>query len=114
MTKIPTLKEIEAMTAAELVAFYNAFEKPEKPVSKFSSRKVGVERVTKAIQEAKKAQPQATSSKVTVASRCRELILAGKDNEEIFKIVKKQFDMPDTKKSWPGWYRNEMRRKGLI
>jgi hypothetical protein len=108
MTKIPTAKEVQAMTAKELVDFYNAFEKPEKTVKRFATRAVGIERVLAALKKA--APPKATSSKVTVASRCRELILAGKDNEEILKIMK----FPAEKKHYPGWYRNEMRRKGLI
>ena len=52
--------------------------------------------------------------KQTVSSVCRQLIAEGKTNEEVWSIVKPLFDMPDTKKGYPAWYRADMKKKGLL
>lgn len=74
----------------------------------------------KAVKAAKTAKPargesaNQPGSKPTVAGRCQELVLAGKTNAEIWALVQAEFDLDDSKKSYPGWYRNHMKRKGLI
>lgn len=50
----------------------------------------------------------------SVSSLARKLILDGLDNEAVFKGLKKKFQLPEDKKSYPGWYRNDMKRKGLL
>lgn len=68
---------------------------------------------------AKASAPRASAprkekeSRVTVASRIRELIAAGKDNEAVWTIAKKEFRLPDSKKHYPSWYRCEMQRKKI-
>jgi hypothetical protein len=48
--------------------------------------------------------------KVTVSSTIRKLILDGLSNDEIWKIVQPQFDLSDSKKSYPAWYRRELNK----
>ena len=49
-----------------------------------------------------------------VSTVARELILAGKSNQEIWAILKETFDLDDSKKHYPSWYRCEMKRKGVV
>ena len=51
---------------------------------------------------------------LTVSSLSRELIYAGKTNKEIWNIIKAEFELDDKKKSYPAWYRSQMKREGLI
>lgn len=50
----------------------------------------------------------------TVASVCRELLLAGKTNAEVWAVVQPQFSLDDAKKTYPSWYRSELRRQGKL
>lgn len=50
----------------------------------------------------------------TVSTAARELIVAGKTNAEVWEVIKKEFDLDDSKKSYPAWYRSDCKRKGLI
>lgn len=50
----------------------------------------------------------------TVSTVARELIVAGKTNVEVWAIIQKEFDLDDSKKSYPAWYRSDCKRKGLI
>jgi hypothetical protein len=63
---------------------------------------------------AKAAPAEPAAPKVTVASRCRELVLEGKTNQEIWAIVQPEFDLPAEKKSYPGWYRAQLKREGKV
>jgi hypothetical protein len=47
----------------------------------------------------------------TVSHVTRELILAGKTNTEVWEVIKKQFNLEDTKRSYPAWYRSDMKRR---
>lgn len=44
----------------------------------------------------------------------RELILAGKTNQEVWAILKESFNLDDGKKHYPTWYRSELKRKGML
>lgn len=46
-----------------------------------------------------------------IASTCRDLILAGKTNKEIWAIIQPMFDMADNKSHYPSWYRSQLKRK---
>lgn len=54
-----------------------------------------------------------TSSRRTVSSVIRGLIEDGLSNKEIWEKVKSEFKLDDAKRSYPAWYRSEMRRKDL-
>lgn len=49
-----------------------------------------------------------------VSAVARELILAGRTNQEVWAVIKEAFNLDDSKKHYPTWYRCEMKRKGLL
>ena len=51
------------------------------------------------------------STKRTVSSAMREYVLAGLTNEEIWDLCQAEFDLSDSKKHYPAWYRCELRSK---
>jgi len=57
--------------------------------------------------------PRATSER-TVSSVARALVIEGKSNDEIWKVLKQEFKLDPSKKHYPAWYRSEAKRKGLI
>lgn len=61
----------------------------------------------------KKAAKKEESKKpsVSCASTARELIKAGKSNEEVWEVIKEKFKLDDSKRHYPSWYRSEMKRK---
>jgi len=62
---------------------------------------------------AKKAiEPKA--KKAGISATARELILSGKTNQEVWEALKQQFNLDDSKKHYPTWYRCEMKRTGLL
>lgn len=76
--------------------------KNPKPVAEASKAKV-----TK-----KTAEPKA--KKTGISATARELILSGKTNQEVWEVLKQQFNLDDSKKHYPTWYRCEMKRTGLL
>lgn len=62
------------------------------------------------------ALPKAPSrpAKVTCSSRARELIRAGKTNQEVWDLISVEFKLDDKKRLYPAWYRRELRRKGEL
>lgn len=59
-------------------------------------------------------QPDKREAARTVSTVARELIVAGKTNLEVWAIIQKEFDLDDSKKSYPAWYRSDCKRKGLV
>lgn len=55
-----------------------------------------------------------TTKKQGVSQVARDLIRAGKSNQEVWTAIKAQFNLDDSKKHYPTWYRCEMKRKGLV
>lgn len=49
-----------------------------------------------------------------VSAVARELILAGRTNQEVWAVIKEAFNLDDSKKHYPTWYRCEMKRKGQL
>jgi hypothetical protein len=75
----------------------------------------------KPVEAAKPAATKATKKaaepkvkKAGISATARELILAGKTNQEVWEVLKQQFDLDDSKKHYPTWYRCEMKRTGLL
>ena len=63
----------------------------------------------------KAAEPKpAKEPRVTVSSRARDLIRDGQTNEEVWAVLQAEFNLDDSKKHYPGWYRAAMARAGLI
>lgn len=54
--------------------------------------------------------------KVTISGLCREKILDGLTNKEVFAAMTKEFGAGSTegKEGYPSWYRCELKRKGLL
>lgn len=49
-----------------------------------------------------------------VSQTARDLILAGKTNEEVWAVLQQTFNLDRSKRHYPTWYRCEMKRKGLL
>jgi hypothetical protein len=49
-----------------------------------------------------------------ISATARALILAGKTNQEVWAVLKDSFNLDESKKHYPTWYRCEMKRKGLL
>ena len=54
------------------------------------------------------------AKKMGISATARELILSGKTNQEVWEALKQQFNLDDSKKHYPTWYRCEMKRTGLL
>ncbi len=67
---------------------------------------------TKAKAAKKTVEPKA--KKAGISATARELILSGKTNQEVWEVLKQQFNLDDSKKHYPTWYRCEMKRTGLL
>lgn len=63
---------------------------------------------------AKATHPAAETKRTGISATARALILAGKTNQEVWAELKQQFNLNDSKKHYPTWYRCEMKRKGLL
>lgn len=68
----------------------------------------------KAKAKAAKKTAEPKSKKAGISATARELILAGKTNQEVWEVLKQQFNLDDSKKHYPTWYRCEMKRTGLL
>lgn len=64
-------------------------------------------------EKAKRAAAKA-AGKPTVSSRARELILAGHSNDVVFTKLREEFGLDDGKRGYPQWYRNDMKKRGLL
>jgi len=53
-------------------------------------------------------------AKETVSGFIRQQIMLGLDNAKIFLLAQKKFGLSEDKKSYPAWYRGDLKRKGLI
>lgn len=60
---------------------------------------------------ASKAAVQKTD---TVSTTMRRLLREGKTNAEIWEICKVKFNLPETKRGYPAWYRRELKLKGEL
>ena len=71
-------------------------------------------KVAKAGRRAEDPAVEAKSKRTGISATARALILAGKTNQEVWAELKQQFDLDDSKKHYPTWYRCEMKRKGQL
>lgn len=64
-----------------------------------------------------KTAKQAESNQIkrpSVSAAIRKLILDGLDNKAIHEVMKREYGHDEDKANYPGWYRSQMRRDGLI
>src|SRR5579863_2437070 len=101
--------DVEARVLAEAEAVQKAKpeSKPLKPTFPAAPKikQPGKEvPAAKAPKTPKGAQAKKAKDKRTVTSVARELIIAGKTNEEVWDALVKEFKLDDGKKSYPAWY----------
>lgn len=117
--KKPETKAEAAKAPTKKPAAEKAAPKTEKPAAKSAEQRAAdnKERLNK-LNEKKKAEKAAAGPKparVSVSGRMRELIIAGKmKDEEIFAVVKKEFNLTDDKKSYVAWNRAKLKKEGKI
>lgn len=71
-------------------------------------------KVAKAGRRAADPVVEVKPKKMGISATARELILSGKTNQEVWEALKQQFNLDDSKKHYPTWYRCEMKRTGLL
>lgn len=79
-------------------------EKPIKPTK--------AERPVKA--EKKTRMATVKDGKPSIGAAIRELVKAGKSNDEIWAVIQKEYNLPDDKRWYAAWYRADAKRKGLL
>lgn len=62
----------------------------------------------------KTAAAKKAGGKATIAGRCRELLAAGKSNETIWPVIKAEFGLPESKNTYPAYYRRKEAAKGNV
>ena len=50
--------------------------------------------------------------KVSCSAVARDLILAGKTNDEVWVVIAEQFKLDQKKRGYPAWYRFQLRKTG--
>lgn len=70
-------------------------------------------KVVKAGRRAVDPVVEVKAKKLGISATARELILSGKTNQEVWEALKQQFNLDDSKRHYPTWYRCEMKRTGL-
>ena len=71
-------------------------------------------KVAKAVRRDTDPVVEAAPKKLGISATARELILSGKTNQEVWEALKQQFNLNDSKRHYPTWYRCEMKRTGLL
>jgi hypothetical protein len=117
-TKLNVTKIKEALTAGDLTIKEIAAKVAEltgQPIKKYKDKATATKRLAAAIVEFDSAPKKSRKpAGDTVSAVARALILAGKTNQEVWIALQKQFNLDDGKRSYPGWYRSEVKRKGLL
>lgn len=88
--------------------------KNPKPVEAVKPVAAKEPKVAKAGRRAADPVVEAKPKKLGISATARELILSGKTNQEVWEALKQQFNLDDSKKHYPTWYRCEMKRTGLL
>ena len=50
---------------------------------------------------------------ITISSTCRNMVINGCTNEEIWDVLRRLFNAGENQRHYPAWYRAEVNRKGL-
>lgn len=65
--------------------------------------------------EEKPTKLKSTGKKLSAAQMFKDLILEGKlSDDQIFRKVQEAFDLPESKKGYVKWYRNHLKKEGLL
>lgn len=113
-----------SMTIKEITAIYNTHS--DHPIKKFETKADAIRRTEEIILQKKKIKMECGSEillltgpkvkKMSLTKKCCQLIVAGKSNEEIWKIlcIEYGFRTDDKRKSYPGWNRSMLVRTGQM
>lgn len=63
---------------------------------------------------AKPAAKTAAPKREGISATARALILEGKTNTEVWEVLQAKFNLDQSKRHYPTWYRCEMKRTGLL
>lgn len=78
----------------------------------------GLKKTTKPLKVGKATHRPKTDhdkpERISCSSVAKDLILAGKTNQEVWDVISKQFKLDATKKHYPTWYRCQLKRKGEL
>lgn len=85
-------------------------DEPVKAVRKAAK----LEKVAKKLGKVVAKAVAAGDKPATCSSVMREMILAGKTNQEVWDHCQPLFGLDDKKRGYPAWYRTELKNKGLL
>lgn len=88
--------------------------KAEMHLESLKNPKTIIEAAVKAGRRTNDPIVKTTTKRQGVSQMARDLILAGKTNQEVWDIIKPAFNLDDSKKHYPTWYRCELKRKGQL
>ena len=92
----------DTIPEAEEYATELANQKVDKPIARSTGKVV-------------KENGRKVAARETAASMFRRLILAGDlSDDEIFAQVQKAFNLDDNRRAYVGWYRKDLKKKGLL
>lgn len=98
----------EDLSGVEKIVSGPTMTRPQKPLVK-KEKSDKKEKTNKA-----KGRGVVITTAHNVSNICREMIINGFTNEEVWDTIKDEFNLDDNKKYYPSWYRCELRRRGAI
>lgn len=114
ITKVGDKFECKLGAAAAHLESLKNHKPAETKVADEPKAKVVKAKVVKAGRRAADPVIEVKPKKMGISATARELILSGKTNQEVWEALKQQFNLDDSKKHYPTWYRCEMKRTGLL
>lgn len=97
-----------ACQVARAEMYLESLKQPSaKPTEKLDEKQVAAKRLLKIGVEGK-------PKRESISQTARDMILAGKTNEEVWAALQQLFNLDHSKRHYPTWYRCEMRRKGIM
>lgn len=87
---------------------------PVKNVEKKPSLRDDLEKSSTKKEVKEEAPKKEALVKETVSSVARKLIMEGKTNKEVWAVISEQFNLNDSKKHYPSWYRSDLTRAGKL
>lgn len=109
-TFIVDLKKVEDHKAQ--AANRRATDEPAKKEDEAKSPKPETKPAKKSTKKTSKIVIE--GEKRTVSSVARALIMNKKSNAEVWAALKAEFELDDSKKHYPAWYRSELKRSGKL
>ena len=92
-----TIEGVFEVRALDAQAHLQALVQPANPAPQVEAKPNGVDKP-------KRAQ--------SCSSVARDLILAGKTNDEVWVVIAEQFKLDQKKRGYPAWYRFQLRKTG--